>query len=374
MRNMYTFNELLSFFPFSKVKAGEPIILYGLGNIGISYLLQIRESHYCTVAFAVDKDWQNKTIEGVRVQAPATVLATDARIVVAIGNERIRNEIVDALIAMKVRQDRIIAEVSSTRIPTYRLFEGDTIFKERMIRIRNLLKICEVTGHKFARVGNKYAGGYLMLDTSPTIPIAYSFGIDHDVSWDADMSAKGYDVYMYDHTIDALPEENEKFHFFKIGIADSHNHAPDVDILDNLLRTNGHQNEHGMILKMDVEGAEWGFIDMTSEDTLSRFDQIIFEMHDFLQTRDMTQIYRALEKLNRTHGLVHVHVNNGSNYIAKNGRVVMADCLEVTYANKKTFDLVAPHSVDLPIENDSPCDKHLLEPYIGDWNDSTWIL
>ncbi len=373
MRNMYTFNELLSFFPFSKVKAGEPIILYGLGNIGISYLLQIRESHYCTVAFAVDKDWQNKTIEGVRVQAPATVLATDARIVVAIGNVRIRNEIVDALIAMKVRQDRIIAEVSSTRIPTYRLFEGDTIFKERMTKIRNLLEMWEVLGQKFTRVGNKYVGGYLMLDTFSITPIAYSFGIDHDVSWDADMSAKGYDVYMYDHTIDALPEEDERFHFFKIGIADSHNHAPDVDTLDNLLRTNGHQNEHGMLLKMDVEGAEWGFIDMTSEDTLSRFDQIIFEMHDFLQTRDMARIYRALEKLNRTHGVVHIHVNNVSNYIAKNGRVIMADCLEVTYANKKAFDLDSTRSVDLPIENDSPCDKNLQEPFLGNWNDSTWI-
>lgn len=48
--------------------------------------------------------------------------------------------------------------------------------------------------------------------------VAYSFGIANEVSWDVAMSQIDYEIFMYDMTIDGLPEENPKFHFFKEGI------------------------------------------------------------------------------------------------------------------------------------------------------------
>ena len=35
-----------------------------------------------------------------------------------------------------------------------------------------------------------------------------------------------------------------------------------------------------MILKMDVEGAEWDFLDTVDTKTLKQFDQIVFEYHE----------------------------------------------------------------------------------------------
>lgn len=370
---MYAFHEMMFQFPYKKINKAENIILYGLGNVGMSYWRQIQDSDYCNVVFAVDKNWEEKHIAGLQVKAPSAILQTDYRVVVSVAQEDACAEILEELSAMNVRRDRIVTDIFISHIPTYRLFEADITFKTQMIKIRDLLKIHSVPMERFVRSGKKGDGGYLMLVSLSASPIAYSFGIDHDVSWDADMAVKGYDVYMYDHTVDALPEQNEKFHFFKVGIADSFNHAADVDTLDNLLRKNGHQNQGGMVLKMDVEGAEWGFIDITSEETLSRFDQIIFEMHGFLQTSNIERIYRALEKLNRTHGVVHVHMNNISNYISQNGCAVIADCLEVTYASKKKYDLIPVNTAYLPIEDDSPCDRNLQEPSLGNWNDSTWF-
>ena len=50
----------------------------------------------------------------------------------------------------------------------------------------------------------KHDGGYILLDDFHEGSIAYSFGISTDVTWDKEMASRGYDVFMYDHTIDKL--------------------------------------------------------------------------------------------------------------------------------------------------------------------------
>ena len=65
--------------------------------------------------------------------------------------------------------------------------------------------------------------------------IAYSFGISNDVSWDKAMADCGYDVFMYDHTISALPEENDRFHWEKIGVASDKTEDPQLKSLEELI-------------------------------------------------------------------------------------------------------------------------------------------
>ena len=67
-------------------------------------------------------------------------------------------------------------------------------------------------------VGEPYDAGYVLLDDFSDIKIAYSFGIEREISFDKALADKGIDVYMYDHTINRLPYENPKFHWQKIGI------------------------------------------------------------------------------------------------------------------------------------------------------------
>ena len=86
--------------------------------------------------------------------------------------------------------------------------------------LHSLLHIAKVEGFDLVRTGKHNDGGYIMLDDFHAENIAYSFGICDDVSWDKDMASRGYDFFMYDHTIDRLPEENPRFHWSKLGIAD----------------------------------------------------------------------------------------------------------------------------------------------------------
>lgn len=127
--------------------------------------------------------------------------------------------------------------------------------------LRLLLTIKKVVGKNFLRIGNPHDGGYILVDNFHTADakIAYSFGIAEDVSWDSDMSRRGYDVFMYDPTIDARPQENDKFHFFKEGIGGEEDTEKSLNTLEHFMKVNGHNNKDNMILKMDVEGAEWDF-------------------------------------------------------------------------------------------------------------------
>ena len=196
--------------------------------------------------------------------------------------------------------------------------------------------------------------------------IAYSFGISNDPSWDLGMYKLGYEVYMYDHTVDAPSEikgYKDKMHFFKLGIADRCV-CDNLKTLDELIKRNGHERERDMILKMDVEGAEWGFLEMVSSETLARFRQIVFELHNMNLADDYK--IAALSKLYETHRVVHIHGNNYGGYISIYSHII-PDTWEVTYL-RNDFVGKMLKNVSLPVSNDRPCNKDEEEIILGDWN------
>ena len=101
--------------------------------------------------------------------------------------------------------------------------------------LKKVLKIRRVKDLPFVRIGKVNDGGYIMAGNLSQIGwggrgIAYSFGISNEISWDVDMARRGYNIFMYDMTIDKLPYENEKFHFFKEGIGG----VKDVNLINPL--------------------------------------------------------------------------------------------------------------------------------------------
>ncbi len=159
--------------------------------------------------------------------------------------------------------------------------------------LRARLHMHKVVDKNFVRVGRPNDGGYIMIDDFKG-NVAYSFGIADDVSWDLGMANRGYEVFMYDPTIDGLPQENERFHFFKEGIAGFEFPDKNLNTLENFIRRNGHEDKTDMILKMDVEGAEWSFLATVSSETLSKFDQMIFEFHDLIMPKDQSVMNATL--------------------------------------------------------------------------------
>lgn len=221
------------------------------------------------------------------------------------------------------------------------------------------------TCYIYTRIGSKRDGGYIMVEPFSRRKIAYSIGICDNVDWDSGMVDKEYDVFMYDHTIDALPLKLKGFHWFKTGICGGVQ-TKDCKTLDVMLNENGHSQKDGMVLKMDVEGCEWDVLDSISKDVLLQFDQIILEIHFLLTSKDREKILRSLDKLSCTHDVVHIHANNTCR-VEYMDSYVMPDVLEVTYL-KKGYCKLKPMMDMLPRAIDKASTIRLPEIRLGKWN------
>lgn len=275
------------------------------------------------------------------------------------------NRILVGLVDSKLRSFE-----SNWQIETMSKYEDVSNYKicqhiEKMHKLLAIKSIDEKNG-RLIRTGNPSDGGYIMLDKFVEKKVAYSFGICDDVSWDRFMAERGFDVYMYDHTIPALPEENEKFHWHKIGLTgvydDTH---PELHTLPMLLEENGHVDKNHMILKMDIEGAEWEAFANLPDKYLEQFDQIVLEMHDLDKVENFEIMEKVFIKLNRYHQLVHVHGNNCSGYIMAEGKV-MPCALECSYVNKNISDF-KNNTNTYPNELDSPNNINIPDIYLGKW-------
>lgn len=209
----------------------------------------------------------------------------------------------------------------------------------RMKEIYQLFPLYRVDDIPLKRIGRIGDGGYVMLDDFVNNNIAYSFGINDDTSWDSDIVDNGINyVYMYDHTIEQLPETRKNFIWFKIGISGEINSdTPELKTLEQLLHENEHDNLNNMLLKMDVEGAEWDVFCNTTSNVLSKFSQIVVELHNITSLENHTKIVKALENINKTHVPINVHGNNWCGYEIGN-MCSIPHTIEVTYINKYTYE------------------------------------
>lgn len=235
-------------------------------------------------------------------------------------------------------------------------------------RMRSLFPVQQVVSEKdFVRIGRNRDGGYLMLDDFSERNVAYSIGIADDVSWDQGMVDRGFDVYMYDHTIDSLPYENEKFHYFKNGLGAKADPAtPLLKTLQQLMTENGHMDRYGMIFKIDIEGAEWDFLNEVDAELLSHFSQIVFEFHNLIFSQYEDRIKTAMEKLNKTHQLVHLHPNNYGGYLQIGGKV-LPELIEGTYLLRSEYSFTK-EPLTFPTAQDEISCNYLPDIYLGSWD------
>ena len=219
--------------------------------------------------------------------------------------------------------------------------------KEKKLNIYDFIRPMEVLGHKKIRIGRKADGGYIILDDLKNIKIAYSFGINNEISFDKDLSDKNINVFMYDHTITNIPIKNSRLHWKKIGISGFISKNNNFKTLPELIAENGHLNEKNMILKLDVEFFEWEIFHFLPINTLKQFKYILGEFHFSLSKK--IDYYFILKRLLTTHQIFHLHCNNFGKLIDLDGYKI-CQILEISYIQKKDYKFVKDTS-KYPIKN-----------------------
>lgn len=163
----------------------------------------------------------------------------------------------------------------------------------------------------FERIGDSNDGGYLACkNLVPRSQAVYSYGIAGTDEWGCTVSARlSLPVHEYDCFNPSRPAcgpgATPMFHDECVGPKPLTEQGRRFDTVENQIARNGDAGKR-IIMKMDVEGAEWpSFLEM-SDILLSQIDQLTVEFHDINDPKYLD----VIRKLKRTFYVANLHYNN----------------------------------------------------------------
>ena len=230
---------------------------------------------------------------------------------------------------------------------------------ERLLEFARLLRPMSSPELELTRVGGPTDGGYVMAKPI-TASGAISIGVGSDVSWDRDIGARGIPVAMFDHTVRRPPSHvpNGTFHRIGIGPISTAKTKP----LNRLIAQAGFAGRTDLLLKMDVEGAEWLTLTQPQPADLRPFSQIVLELHGLSALRDESrgpQLLAAMQHIARYHAPVHVHANNYDELVRFDSWW-FPNAIEVSLVRNDLMSNPRP-AVSIRTDLDAPCDPRVTE-------------
>ena len=183
-----------------------------------------------------------------------------------------------------------------------------------------LLQPVALANCQLRRFGEKNDGGYLMCENLlGGAQTGYSYGIGGYDQWGCDISTTlGVTVHQYDCFDSRRPACSAgrmTFHDECVGERQETVDGRLFDTFANQLTANG-DGARRLVVKIDVEGAEWNSLLSTPADVLQRIDQLAIEFHwiedeTFRWVGEETYL-RLVERLRQFFEVAHIHFNNAS--------------------------------------------------------------
>jgi hypothetical protein len=162
------------------------------------------------------------------------------------------------------------------------------------------------------RFGEPHDGGYLMCaNLLASVQSGYSYGISGYDQWGCDISRRlAVPVHQYD-CFDlrrpACPDGKTVFHAECVGPEPAAIEGRLFDTIENQFNKNGDgASATRVVVKMDVEGAEWEAFLKVPDAVLERIDQLSVEFHGASDERYIA----AVRKLKRFFYVANLHFNN----------------------------------------------------------------
>ena len=117
----------------------------------------------------------------------------------------------------------------------------------------------------------------------------------------------------FDTTVPACPAGRTVFHAECVGDATRTTDGRPFDTIENQLAKNGDGSKR-IVLKIDVEGAEWASFMALPDDVLRRIDQMSVEFHWLRDEQSQwlePDSYRlVMQRLKQVFEVAHIHFNN----------------------------------------------------------------
>jgi hypothetical protein len=219
------------------------------------------------------------------------------------------------------------------------------------------------------RLGLSTDGGYVIADLSGGYDCYVSAGVGREESFTRDFMKKynmnEFNSFGIDASIDEYPSEyTNNISFIKKNI--SHENTSSTTNLSPLI-----DKYNDIFLKIDVEGGEYPWIQSLSLGQLNKFKQIVMECHGINNDSwGFSYSLKAdcLEKLTKTHYLVHAHGNN-----SRNTTHYIPNIIELTYVRKDILlsgpllntKLLPIDGLDYPNNKNRPDHSMNIYPFVS---------
>lgn len=202
------------------------------------------------------------------------------------------------------------------------------------------------------RFGEANDGGYLVCgNLLSEVKAGYSYGIAGYDGWGCEVSRRLlFAVHQYDCFDTRLPNcptGEQIFHPECIAGAPKKEDGRIFATLQQQIAANRDQAKR-LVVKMDIEGAEWESLESTPLSVLDRIDQLAIEFHGI----DDERYLRVVRTLKGLFYVAHLHYNN--HRCQPNFSPFPADTFEVLFVNKRLGRLDASRRPTLPHPLDSP--------------------
>lgn len=204
-----------------------------------------------------------------------------------------------------------------------------------MIALKSLLiPKTEKIQYALKRFGSVNDGGYILFKEFGSSTDLLSFGIGDNLDFEKEMVPFVNRILAFDGSIDKLPTDIVGLEFRNkyVGEIPSINTVCITDIIPEM-------KSDRLILKIDIEGAEWKVLGQLSDAHLARFDQIVGEFHGLSSMRSNQELMEKIHILKKLHNdftLINSHPNNWSPYRVIKG-VPVPDSVELTFLKNDIF-------------------------------------
>jgi hypothetical protein len=245
-------------------------------------------------------------------------------------------------------------ERDNSSLPDCQPESPDMLARQRQIRAQLLeeLRPVSLQNCTMARYGSADDGGYLMCENLiQNLGALYSYGVGPNDEFGCDVSTRyKVPVHQYDCFDPARPTcSTGQFIFHDECIAErrERSFSRTFDTLTNQIAANGDAGKR-LIVKIDVEGAEWESLMATSDDVLAGIDQLPMELHGINDKR----FIEVIQKLKKNFHLINVHFNNHA--CDPEAAPLPAWAYQVLFVNKKLGVLDPAKGTPPPNPLDAP--------------------
>jgi hypothetical protein len=227
--------------------------------------------------------------------------------------------------------------------------------KRQLLREIQPVKLANCTLQRF---GEAHDGGYLLCgNLLGSVRAGYSYGISGYDGWGCEVSRTlAVPVHQYDCfnlTVPQCQGGRMIFHGECIGTSTAVEDGRPFDTLERQVARNGDAGKR-LVVKIDVEGAEWDSFIAAPDDVLQRIDQMAVEFHGFDEARFLV----AIRRLKSLFHVAHLHFNNFS--CGQGEPPFPAWAYEVLFVNKRigvvdpSGRVVLPDPLDTPNRPETP--------------------